>query len=85
MPRTHASDATAARIGQEIRKARRELGMTQAQLAQRMGVQPPYVTDLEAGRRNMTVGQLANVADALGRGLDITFPAVEAEYRSFDD
>jgi len=46
-----------------------------------MGVRPPYVASLEAGTRNVTLGQLANIADALQRGLDVTFPAVAAEYR----
>jgi len=46
-----------------------------------MRVKAPYIASLEAGTRNLTLGQLANIADALGRGLDITFPQVEAEYR----
>jgi transcriptional regulator with XRE-family HTH domain len=46
-----------------------------------MGVKPPYIAGLEAGTRNLTLGQLANIADALGRGLDISFPVVTAEYR----
>jgi hypothetical protein len=29
----------------------------------------------------VTLGQLANIADALDRGLDVTFPAVAAEHR----
>jgi transcriptional regulator with XRE-family HTH domain len=81
MPRTHVSDATAARLGVELRRARQEQNLTQAELARRMGVKPPYIAGLEAGTRNLTLGQLANIADALGRGLDISFPAVAAEYR----
>jgi transcriptional regulator with XRE-family HTH domain len=81
MPRTHTSDATSARLGIEIRRARIEQGLTQAEFACRMGVKPPYVASLEAGKRNVTLGQLANIADALQRGLDITFPTVVAEYR----
>jgi len=81
MPRTHMSDVTSLRLGREIRHARTEQAMTQAELARRMGVKPPYVAGLEAGKRNVTLGQLANIADALGRGLDITFPEVAAEYR----
>jgi transcriptional regulator with XRE-family HTH domain len=81
MPRTHMSDATSARVGREVRRARTELGISQAELARRMGVKAPYVASLEAGTRNLTLGQLANIADALGRGLDITFPEVQAEYR----
>jgi transcriptional regulator with XRE-family HTH domain len=75
------SDATSARVGLELRRTRVEQGLSQAELARRMGVKPPYVAGLEAGTRNLTLGQLANVADALGRGLDITFPAVAAEFR----
>lgn len=81
MPRTHSSDATSVRVGLEVRRARADLGITQAELARRMGVKPPYITNLEAGTRNITLGQLANLADALGRGLDISFPEVEAQYR----
>jgi transcriptional regulator with XRE-family HTH domain len=81
MPRTHTSDATSARLGIEVRRARIEQGLTQAEFARRLGVKPPYVASLEAGKRNVTLGQLANIADALDRGLDVTFPAVAAEYR----
>lgn len=79
------SDATSARVGLEVRRARVEEGLTQAELARRMGVKPPYVASLEAGTRNLTLGQLANVADALQRGLDITFPSVSAEFRVRDE
>jgi transcriptional regulator with XRE-family HTH domain len=81
MPRTHMSDATSARVGREVRRTRAEIAISQAELARRMGVKPSYVASLEAGARNLTLGQLANIADALGRGLDITFPEVESEYR----
>ncbi|MGH2713280.1 MAG: helix-turn-helix domain-containing protein [Thermoleophilaceae bacterium] len=81
MPRTHVSDATAARLGMEIRLAREEQQLTQTELARRMGVKRPYIAGVEAGTRNLTLGQLANIADALGRGLDISFPAVAAEHR----
>ena len=76
------SDATSGRVGVEIRRARTAQGLSQAELARRMGVKPPYVAGIEAGKRNLTLGQLANIADALGRGLDITFPEVQAEFRT---
>jgi transcriptional regulator with XRE-family HTH domain len=85
MPRTHMSDATSARLGLEVRRARTEEGLSQAELARRMGVKPPYVAGVEAGKRNVTLGQLANIADALQRGLDITFPTVGAEFRQRQD
>jgi transcriptional regulator with XRE-family HTH domain len=76
MPRTATSDVAAKVVGQSIRKARLETGLTQAQVAARLGVNPSYVTNLEAGRVNATVGQLAHVAEALGAGLDVNFPVL---------
>ena len=64
-------------VGRAIRGARAEAGLTQAQLAARMEVNPSYVANVEAGRVNVTVGQLANLAQALGTGLDVRFPALD--------
>ncbi len=46
-------------------------GMTQAQLAERLNASAPYVSALEHGRGNMTIGQLASVADAVGVELHV--------------
>lgn len=69
-------------MGQRIRAAREELGLTQLQLADRMEVSQPVIAALEAGRGNPTVGQLAAVADALRVGLDVDFPLLPATPRA---
>jgi transcriptional regulator with XRE-family HTH domain len=69
-------------VGQRIRAAREELGLTQLQLADRMEVSQPVIAALEAGRGNPTVGQLAAVADALRVGLDVDFPLLPATPRA---
>jgi transcriptional regulator with XRE-family HTH domain len=79
MPRTHASEVAAKVIGREIRRARAEHDISQAELARRLGVSPSYVSNLEAGRLNVTVGQLANVASAMKVALDIHLRTVERE------
>jgi len=79
MPRTHASSVAAKVIGQEIRRARLENELSQAALARRLGVSPSYVSNLEAGRLNVTVGQLANVASAMKVALDIHLRTVPRE------
>ena len=79
MPKTAASEVASKLVGREIRSARTELGLTQAQLAGRMGVNPSYITNVEAGRVNLTVGQLANIAEALGAGLDIKLVRLDTE------
>jgi transcriptional regulator with XRE-family HTH domain len=74
MPKTAASQVATTVVGRNIREARIEIGITQAELAARMGVNASYVTNVEAGRVNLTVGQLANIAEALGTGLDVRLP-----------
>jgi transcriptional regulator with XRE-family HTH domain len=79
MPRTAASDLAARLVGHEVRSARRAAGLTQAELARRLGTSPAYVTNVEAGRLNLTIGQLARIADALGADLRISLPPIEVE------
>jgi transcriptional regulator with XRE-family HTH domain len=65
MPRTTYSVVASKAAGRAIRNVRHELGLTQRELAERIGVSAPYVSSLEAGKENLTVGQLWTVADAL--------------------
>jgi hypothetical protein len=73
MPRTAASEIHAKVVGRTMRQTRRELGLTQAEVAERLGVSASYVSAVEAGRRNLTLGQLANIANAMRLGIDISF------------
>ncbi len=49
-----------------MRARRAELGWTARELAARSGLSPRFVSDLEAGRGNISIGRLASVALALG-------------------
>jgi transcriptional regulator with XRE-family HTH domain len=55
-----------ALVGRNVRRARIEKGLTQEELAERAGTSQFYVSSLEAGRRNPTIGTLASLASALG-------------------
>jgi transcriptional regulator with XRE-family HTH domain len=79
VPRTTRSGPTGKLVGQAIRRARHEAGLTQAQLARRLDITTPYITNVEAGRTNLTVGQLASIADALNAVLDLNLRVVEDE------
>ena len=71
MPKTATSEAMAHVVGGAIRDARRAAGLSQAALASRLDASGPYVAKVEAGRANLTLGQLANFAVALGVDLDV--------------
>ena len=77
MPRTATSEVTAKAVGEEIRRARRELALTQRELADRLAATQPYVANVEAGRENLTIGKLAHIANALGTALQIRLELVE--------
>lgn len=56
-----------------ILKARKEKGITQKQLAARIGTKQSVISRLEAGHANPSVAFLAKLAEALDKCLEISF------------
>jgi transcriptional regulator with XRE-family HTH domain len=52
--------------GQNVRRLRIAAGLTQTELAAKMGVDRAYISGLELGQRNPTVVTLWHIAQALG-------------------
>lgn len=61
-------------VGAELRARRQDLGLSQTAVARRLEVSTTYIQNIEAGRANLTLGQLVRVADALD-----AFPRVVLE------
>lgn len=55
-----------ALVGNNVRRLRNAAGLSQAKLADRLGVDRAYVSGLERGQRNPTIVTLWHVAEALG-------------------
>lgn len=53
------------KLGFRIGEARRSLGLTQAQLAERAGLDTIYISQIERGQRTMSLPSLFSVANAL--------------------
>lgn len=53
-------------VGENVRRIRISAGLTQAALAERLGVDRSYVSGLELGQRNPTVVTLWHITEALG-------------------
>lgn len=58
------------RLGQRVRAQRMRRGMTRKQLAGESGVSERYLAELEAGRGNISILLLRQIAQALGSPLD---------------
>lgn len=57
-------------LGQRIAALRRHLGMSQAELAQRIGVSPSAVGMYEQDRREPSLSAVVTMSDALGVSVD---------------
>lgn len=64
-------------IGKEIRRKRKELKLTQMELAEKTGVCRNYISDLENDRYTPSVKTLAKISKILG--LDINFLIMMSE------
>ncbi|MEV4348106.1 helix-turn-helix transcriptional regulator [Actinoplanes sp. NPDC049596] len=63
----------ALQLGQMVHDRRTELGLTQADLAERAGMTQPQLSRLEFGGATPTMPLLARLAAALDAELDIAF------------
>lgn len=61
---------TAQELGARIAKAREVAGLTQASLAEALGIDRTSVVRLESGERKVSAGELASVAGLLRRPID---------------
>ena len=57
-----------ARFGERLRSLRKRRGMTQVELADYLGLRRTYVSDLERGKRNVSLLTLEIIA----RGFDVS-------------
>lgn len=56
-----------------LRKTRRKLGLSQAELARKMGVQREFISRIESGQQNVTLETLYRIAEATGKEFHFTF------------
>lgn len=68
----HAGSATATRLAEDVRRARREQGLRQDELALAAGVSVRSVHQIEAGKTTTRLDVLDRVLSALGLTLETT-------------
>ena len=64
-------------IGDRLRERRHELGWSLRELADRLGVSPSLISQIERGRANPSVSTLYSIVQALDVSLDELFAVLE--------
>jgi HTH-type transcriptional regulator / antitoxin HipB len=68
---------TPALIGEVVRRARTNLGVTQADLALTAGTGLRFIVDLESGKPTCELGKVLTVINTLGVEMTLTPPIVD--------
>src|SRR5438874_5009292 len=64
-------------FGAELRRRRKELGLSQEEFGERANLHRTYVSDVEAGKRNPSLQSMQRLASAVGASIGSLFGAVE--------
>ncbi len=75
------SERLQAAFGKAMRDARMTLGISQEELAARADLHRTYVGDIERGKRNLSLVNMAKVAEALGKRLSDLVREMERHLR----
>ncbi len=62
-----------AEIGQRIRNYRFQSGLNQEELAERCGLHPTYIGQVERGEKNATIESISKIANGLSLPLSTLF------------
>ena len=57
------------KFGQRLKTLRKEKGLSQEELAERSGLNRPYISGIEQGKRNVSLEVMEKLAEALGMGM----------------
>jgi len=56
----------AKRLGDNVRRIRLKKGMSQGDICRKLGVDRSYISNIEAGKKNLTLATIERIAAALG-------------------
>ena len=71
-------DPILAALGLNVRQRREARELTQEKLAEKSGLDPTYINDIERGRRNPGIKNVARLARALGLTMSELCQGVDA-------
>jgi transcriptional regulator with XRE-family HTH domain len=69
------------KLGKRVAELREDRGMTQKDLADRAGISVPFLSEVENGKRNISMGKLVSIADQLDTTTDYLARGTQSETR----
>jgi len=69
-------------IGEMIKKARKERNLTQEELGKLIGVQKAQISKLEKGSKNITIGTILKIFDALKANIKFRIEMTDTKFAS---
>jgi transcriptional regulator with XRE-family HTH domain len=76
-PEIHMKHPVDAHVGKRIRHRRWMVGMTQQQLADKVGIKFQQIQKYETGMNRVSASRLWDIADALGVGINFFFEGLD--------
>lgn len=67
-----AVDDLCEKVGENIRKARKDRGLTQKAMADKMGISQQIISQIEKGRHNVSILTIKRIARVLGKDVEVT-------------
>lgn len=61
------------KFGQNLKRIRKRMNMTQEELATKMEISRSYLSDIENGRKNLSIKTVKKLADSLGLSVNDLF------------
>lgn len=80
-----AQEELARKFGELVRRLRLERGLSQEEFAFRVGLHQTYVSRVERGERNVTIGTADRIAGALGNTVAEMFAELERDLEDGGD
>lgn len=75
---------SATEIGQRMRSCRKSIGLTQAEIAEKMDLSINYVSDLENGKKNMSILTMASLCKCFDKSADYFLYGTEDKNAGID-
>jgi transcriptional regulator with XRE-family HTH domain len=73
------------RLCDELRRARLDAHLSEADLAERIGESPGYIADYERGRRTLLIEELLRITHHLGTGAGGMLQSASRESHAYDE